>query len=151
MDILDRFNESKEAIVEIEKALFDVFETNDPYGIIRNSDLTYLDFTDHKQDKSKLVINLYSYKDVVPRISFDCNRASTLSCKDGVIETWVAKCQEIVLTANILKCKRFLKAFDPIDHDLIARLIVTHSKCKNSYSDAKIAEFAAKEYTKQLI
>lgn len=151
MDVLEKFNESKEAIVVIEKTLFDMFESNDPYSIISQSDLTYLDLTDHKEDKSKLLVNIYNFKDVSPRITFESPRSNALSCDESMIKLWLNKSKEIIIGANIMKCKRFLREFESTDHDLIAHLITTHKKCKDLHPDSRIAEFAAKDFTNKLI
>ncbi|EQA7786803.1 hypothetical protein ACX818_001397 [Acinetobacter baumannii] len=149
MDVLSEYQESKKALDEISKKLFNMFEENDKFKIIANSGVSYLDFSDHKEDHTKVIINLYTYSDVSPRVSFECNRASALSCDENTVEMWLDASIKIIEIANMAKAKKFLKDFPSTDHALIHLVMAIADKIPDQ-TDSKIAEFAAKQYTKIL-
>ncbi|CAL4858170.1 hypothetical protein BRC2024_KWYBBTRE_CDS_0067 [Acinetobacter phage vB_AbaM_AB-Navy-v2] len=145
MDVLSTFKESKAAIDEIAKTLFDMFESNDIYKIISHSDISYLDFTEHRTDDNLVMVNLYNYSDINPRISFEADRAKILSCDESTIDMWHKASLDIIEAANTAKALKFLKDFTMTDHGLIHVIISNYEKLSEAgKTNQEIAEMSAK-------
>jgi site-specific recombinase XerC len=97
----------KEELNIAEKSCFAMFEANDTFKIIDSSDIKYAEFAQHRQDDTKLVVNLYNYADSVPVMSFDGNRKDLLESSDKVIEIWLEASKEVYIKAITAKLNNF--------------------------------------------
>lgn len=145
MDPLNKFTQAKEELRVIQKALFLMFEENDIFGIIRQDELTYMEFVDHRHDDTKVIIELYNYRDTVPRITFEADRAASLACDETTITMWIEASKNIVERAMAAKAKKFLKTFSSEDFQLISLVINAHDPlAKAGKSQDEIATTVAK-------
>ncbi|ADG59964.1 hypothetical protein Acj9p064 [Acinetobacter phage Acj9] len=150
MDVLSTFTESKEAMAEVQRALFTLFESNDKYQIIRHSDLTFLELIPSRTEENVVSVHMFNYKDVTPRIVFDAPRTEVLACDESTITMWLDASRKIIERTNLAKLKRFAKEFPSTDHDLIACWITNHKHlvASGKRSEEDGLELVAKHVTK---
>ena len=116
MDIFSSYQEMKEELNIAEKSCFAMFEANDTFKIIDSSDIKYAEFAQHRQDDTKLVVNLYNYADSVPVMSFDGNRKDLLESSEKVIDIWLEASKEVYIKAITAKLNKFSRNFQS-DYD----------------------------------
>lgn len=149
MDILSSFTKSKAELDEVSKTLFNMFEANDDFKIIAQQNLSYLEISEHKLDDNLVVLSLYNYRDMSPRVSFDADRNKVLSCDDSMVELWISASLALIEAANVAKAMKFLKDFTMSDHGLIHIIISNYEAMSEAgKSDKEIAEASAKFLTK---
>lgn len=150
MDIFNSYSETKEALAEIQRQTFSMFEDNDVYNIIGLYDLKYLDYSEDKQDNTKLVVNLYNYADSVPAMVFSADRVKLLACSKDLIDIWHDAGCAIIEKANAAKLAKFMRDFQSeSDKQLIGLLCSVHGLMEDKM-DTEIAKIVAKQFTKTL-
>lgn len=149
MDILNKYSESKKELDLLSKQVFSLFEENDVYGIIKTSDIKFLELSIHKQHDELVVVGLCDYSGIIPKISFEAKRSDILDfIEKNIIDLWIEISKSIVEKANEVKAKKFMKDYRTFDHGLIYLLISNYEKLSNSgKTDSEIAKIVAKNVT----
>lgn len=143
MDIIENFYESKSVLDELCKNLFLLFEQNDKFGIIKTSDIKYLDLSESKHSNLKIVVNLYNYNDVLPRETMEFDREVLLNCDEQTIRQWIERSKEIIEKIYISKLNKFYKDFSGKDFVLIHAGIVNYKTLCDKMTDNEIAKYIA--------
>ncbi|AFL47560.1 hypothetical protein ZZ1p0060 [Acinetobacter phage ZZ1] len=145
MDVLNQYVESKDQIQQIARNVYAILEANDPFGIIRLSDIKRLEIEPSKEDEHKVTLNLMNFEDVNPRVSFDIARHLTLAIdEDYIKQQWFDKCLQIIKQANFAKAKKFLKEFSSSDFMLIQAITESYEALAvRGKSDLEIAKICA--------
>ena len=151
MDIFSSYQEMKEELNIAEKSCFVMFEANDTFKIIDSSDIKYAEFAQHRQDDTKLVVNLYNYADSVPVMSFDGNRKDLLESSDKVIEIWLEASKEVYIKAITAKLNKFSRDFQSDDDKLLIGLFCALEPVIRGKPKTNAVKTVADIYVKNLI
>jgi ribosomal protein L30E len=151
MDIFSSYQEMKEELNIAEKSCFAMFEANDTFKIIDSSDIKYAEFAQHRQDDTKLVVNLYNYADSVPVMSFDGNRKDLLESSDKVIEIWLEASKEVYIKAITAKLNKFSRDFQSDDDKLLIGLFCALEPVIRGKPKTNAVKTVADIYVKNLI
>lgn len=151
MDIFSSYQEMKEELNIAEKSCFAMFEANDTFKIIDSSDIKYAEFAQHRQDDTKLVVNLYNYADSVPVMSFDGNRKDLLESSDKVIEIWLEASKEVYIKAITAKLNKFSRDFQSDDDKLLIGLFCALEPVIRGKPKSNAVKIVADVYVKNLM
>jgi hypothetical protein len=141
----------KEALNIAEKSCFAMFEANDTFKIIDSSDIKYAEFAQHRQDDTKLVVNLYNYADSVPVMSFDGNRKDLLKSSEKVIDIWLEASKEVYIKAITAKLNKFSRDFQSDDDKLLIGLFCALEPVIRGKPKTNAVKTVADIYVKNLI
>ncbi|ADG36019.1 hypothetical protein Acj61p054 [Acinetobacter phage Acj61] len=151
MDIFSSYQEMKEELNIAEKSCFAMFEANDTFKIIDSSDIKYAEFAQHRQDDTKLVVNLYNYADSVPVMSFDGNRKDLLESSEKVIDIWLEASKEVYIKAITAKLNKFSRDFQSDDDKLLIGLFCALEPVIRGKPKTNAVKTVADIYVKNLI
>lgn len=151
MDIFSSYQEMKEELNIAEKSCFAMFEANDTFKIIDSSDIKYAEFAQHRQDDTKLVVNLYNYADSVPVMSFDGNRKDLLESSEKVIKIWLEASKEVYIKAITAKLNKFSRDFQSDDDKLLIGLFCALEPVIRGKPKTNAVKTVADIYVKNLI
>lgn len=151
MDIFSSYQEMKEELNIAEKSCFAMFEANDTFKIIDSSDIKYAEFAQHRQDDTKLVVNLYNYADSVPVMSFDGNRKDLLKSSEKVIDIWLEASKEVYIKAITAKLNKFSRDFQSDDDKLLIGLFCALEPVIRGKPKTNAVKTVADIYVKNLI
>jgi ribosomal protein L30E len=151
MDIFSSYQEMKEELNIAEKSCFVMFEANDTFKIIDSSDIKYAEFAQHRQDDTKLVVNLYNYADSVPVMSFDGNRKDLLESSEKVIDIWLEASKEVYIKAITAKLNKFSRDFQSDDDKLLIGLFCALEPVIRGKPKTNAVKTVADIYVKNLI
>ena len=151
MDIFSSYQEMKEELNIAEKSCFAMFEANDTFKIIDSSDIKYAEFAQHRQDDTKLVVNLYNYADSVPVMSFDGNRKDLLESSEKVIDIWLEASKEVYIKAITAKLNKFSRDFQSDDDKLLIGLFCALEPVIRGKPKTNAVKTVADVYVKNLI
>ena len=151
MDIFSSYQEMKEELNIAEKSCFAMFEANDTFKIIDSSDIKYAEFAQHRQDDTKLVVNLYDYADSVPVMSFDGNRKDLLESSEKVIDIWLEASKEVYIKAITAKLNKFSRDFQSDDDKLLIGLFCALEPVIRGKPKTNAVKTVADIYVKNLI
>lgn len=151
MDILQKYNQSREELQALAKDIFTLLEQNDPYKIILLSDLARVEILDHKDDPSLVVVALLNHSDIVPKVSFDSPRELTLQMDNVLIKCWLEESRKIIERSMYAIGVKFLKHFSQDDFIVIKTVIDNYAKlAQQEKTDQEIAQMCAKVITERI-
>lgn len=148
MDVLSTYLESKEQINAIAKERFLLLEANDPFGIIRNSDIVRLEINEHKKDDSLVVIDLLNYHEEVPRVTFSTTREIALGVSEEILKDWIEASKNLIESTYRTVLLKFFKNFEQNHFEIVnAGIQVAPTLSAAGKTNAEIADIVAKHMT----
>lgn len=151
MDVLANYLESKEMIKAVAKGLFAMLEANDPFGIIRHSDIVRLEIAEHQKDDSLVLINLMNFNDETPRVTFESPRDVALALGEEIIKLWIEASKALIARTYFAVINKFLRDNEEEHYEIInAAIQVAPTLSRAGKTNTEIAKIVSEHMTTKL-